>query len=122
MLPEDMVGIYAASQVAYCPSVFESFHIASGEALCCGCSVVAARSDSLAAFQWFAQDGAGTLASKDDTEGHLNALKEELASWESGHRNPESIALLWGGRLHADRVAAQAAGFLEGKDIDHRDP
>lgn len=119
MLPEDMVGIYAASQVAYCPSVFESFHIASGEALCCGCTVVAARSDSLAAFQWFARDGAGTLASKDDTEGHLKALMEELASWDSGHRNPENIARLWGGRLHADRVAAQAAGFLEGNDLDH---
>ncbi|MEI6676344.1 MAG: glycosyltransferase [Verrucomicrobiota bacterium] len=114
MLPEDMVEVYAASQVSYCPSAYESFHIASGEALCCGCSVVSARSGSLAAFQWFADDGVGTLAAVDDAEGHVLALEKELVLWQLGQRNPEQISRVWGERLHAERVAHRVIELADG--------
>lgn len=105
MLPLEMVEVYAESQVSYCPSAFESFHIASGEALCCGCSVVASRSASLAAFQWFAEEEVATLATMDDAEGHVQALDNELNLWARGQRNPERISRVWCDRLHAERVA-----------------
>ena len=105
MQPGDMVAVYAASQVSYCPSAFESFHIASGEALCCGCSVVAARSPSLAAFPWFEEEEGGTLSAKDDTAGHVDAICIELQHWQAGERNATAIAELWQSRLHADKVA-----------------
>ena len=117
MLPQDMVEIYCASQVSYCPSAYESFHIASGEALCCGCSVVSARSVSLAAFQWFADDGVATLAVKDDAEGHVQALEKELEYWQRGQRNAEQISRDWCDRLHADRVAARVIELATGAII-----
>jgi glycosyltransferase involved in cell wall biosynthesis len=111
MLPEDMVAVYAASQVSYCPSAFESFHIASGEALCCGCSVVAARSLSLASFPWFADEGCGTLAAEDEADAHLAAICRELELWESGQRSAEAIASRWQARLHADKVAGNILNY-----------
>ncbi len=121
MLPKEMVEIYAASQVSYCPSAYESFHIASGESLCCGCSVVAARSASLAAFQWFADEGVATLAAKDDLDGHLQALEKELECWQRGQRNPEQISRVWCERLHADRVAERIAGMAASLDLNDKD-
>jgi glycosyltransferase involved in cell wall biosynthesis len=114
MLPAEMVGVYATSQVAYCPSAYESFHIASGEALCCGCSVVAARSASLASFQWFADDGVATLAAQDDAEAHVQALEQELESWDRWQRSPERISRVWRDRLHADHVATRVLELAAG--------
>ena len=112
MQPQEMVEVYATSQISYCSSAYESFHIASGEALCCGCSLVASRSASLAAFQWFADDGVATLAATDDAGEHVQALEEELEFWRCGQRTPERISRVWCDRLHAERVAARAASFV----------
>jgi len=97
--------ILGESQVLYSSSAFESFGIAAAEALCCGCSVVAGRSVSMASFEWFVSEDAGVLAASDDLAGHLQALKDELESWERGQRNPTRISQTWCGRLHADEVA-----------------
>ena len=107
MRPEDLVDVYRRSQVLYCPSAFESFHIAGGEALCCGCSVVAARSPSLAAFPWFTGDGSGSLADTDDGAGHVAALRRELALWEADGGRGAGISACWSERLHADRIAGR---------------
>jgi hypothetical protein len=100
-----LAEILMQSQVFYSPSAFESFGIAAAEALCSGCSVVAGRSVSMAGFEWFASEASGTLAARDDAAGHILALKNELADWQRGGRNPEQTAEIWCERLHADKVA-----------------
>ena len=102
-----LAEILRSSEIFYSPSAFESFGIAAGEALSSGCSVVAGRSPSMASFEWFVSEESGALAATDDVLGHLDGLKNELAAWEQGLRNPVSISKVWSGRLHADRIAAQ---------------
>jgi hypothetical protein len=104
---DELAEILCQSQVFYSPSAFESFGIAAAEALCSGCSVVAGRSVSLASFEWFVAEKSGTLARKDDLEGHLQTLKRELDDWESGLRNPLAITEIWMARMHAERVATR---------------
>ncbi len=112
-LPGEVVGLFDVAQVSYCPSAFESFHIASAEALCCGCSVVGGRSVSLASFEWFTGEGDGRLAASDDAEGHAGAILDELTAWSAGERDPGIISQRWSSRLHAPRVAEQVLGLFE---------
>ena len=100
-----LAEILQASQVFYSPSAYESFGIAAGEALCCGCSVVAGRSISMASFEWFVSMNSGRLAIRDDAMGHHQALREELACWDQGHREVNIISKAWGNHLHAGEVA-----------------
>lgn len=120
-----LADLMARSQVFYSPSAFESFGIAAAEALCCGCSVVAGGSVSMASFEWFVSANSGRLGTSDDVQGHAAALTAELRDWEQGGRDPAAIAAIWGPRLHADQVAARIAGLVEahlspGRDV--RDP
>ena len=110
---EELVGLFDVSQVFYSSSACESFGIAAAEALCSGCSVVAGRSVTMAAFEWFASENSGQLAPSDDAQGHAEALLGELGSWETGNRDPVGISETWAGRLHADRVARM---ILESKN------
>jgi hypothetical protein len=95
------------SQVFYSPSAFESFGIAAGEALCAGCSVVAERSLSMAAFEWFVSANSGTLAEDGDAAAHVRAVQTELDAWANGARIPADIARYWGERLNATQVATK---------------
>ena len=102
---EEIRRLLLAARVLYCPSAYESFHIASAEALCCGCSVVAADMPTLASVRWFVSRDSGTLAATDDANGHLEALVRELSLWETGGRDPMTISDIWTEILHADKVA-----------------
>lgn len=102
---EEIRRLLLAARVLYCSSAYESFHIASAEALCCGCSVVAADIPTLASFRWFVSRDSGTLAVIDDANGHLDALERELSLWETGGRDPMAISRTWVATLHADKVA-----------------
>ncbi|MCX8495638.1 MAG: glycosyltransferase [Akkermansiaceae bacterium] len=106
-----LATILRHSQVFYSPSAYESFGIAAGEALCCGCSVVAKHSVSMATFDWFVSKDSGRLAATDDTQGHLRALEKELTCWEQGHRSPSAISDTWCAILHANRVAGKVLNF-----------
>jgi glycosyltransferase involved in cell wall biosynthesis len=103
--PGEIARRMRGAQVVYCSSAHESFHITSGEGLCCGCSVVAARLPSLSSFEWFVSDASGTLSDDDSVAGHVRALKQELAAWEAKFRHPQRIAEIWSARLHAGNVA-----------------
>jgi glycosyltransferase involved in cell wall biosynthesis len=100
-----LVEVLRSSRVFYSPSAFESFGIAAAEALCCGCSVVAGRSVSMASFEWFVSENSGVLAVPDDAAGHIRSLEQELGAWDQNLREPEKIAQIWGERLHAGSVA-----------------
>jgi glycosyltransferase involved in cell wall biosynthesis len=103
---ETLLALLRESTIFYSPSAFESFGIAAGEALCCGCSVVAGQSPSMASFEWFVQDQSGRLATDDTASGHATALLKEMNSWVRSARNAHKISAIWGDRLHADKVAA----------------
>jgi hypothetical protein len=99
------------SQVFYSPSAFESFGIAAGEALCAGCSVVAERSLSMAAFEWFVSANSGSLADDCDAAAHVRAVQTELDAWANGARIPADIARYWGERLNATQVATKISAL-----------
>lgn len=101
----EIAPLFQTSQVALCTSNHESFHIASAEALCCGCSVVAPDLPELPSLKWFVGQNSGRLASR-TPEALAQAVQEELKIWAGQKRNPEKISSEWGARLHADRVAA----------------
>lgn len=111
-------ALFVRSMVFYSPSAFESFGIAAAEALCCGCSVVAAESVSMASFEWFVTDDSGKLATKDCPEGHVDALQAELSEWERGSRDPRRISAIWGSRLHADQVAHMVKLLVEEQEFE----
>ena len=93
------------AKISLCSSAYESFHIASGEALCSGCSVVGVDSAMTSSLSWFTGDGSGSLSNSLDAVGLAGALGKEISAWESGQRDPEAISLQWRGRLHAVEVA-----------------
>lgn len=107
----EIAPLLQTSQVALCTSNHESFHIASAEALCCGCSVVAPDLPELPSLKWFVGESSGRLASR-TPENLAQAVLDELSLWAHQKRNPKTISSEWGARLHADRVAALILDFF----------
>lgn len=107
MTTAGIVQVLQRSRVSYCPSAFESFHIASAEALCAGCTLVSSRSICLPSFEWFLSEGDGSFARSDDADGHAAAVIDEMDAWEAGERNPWEAGERWARRLHAPEVARQ---------------
>jgi len=103
-VPHDRLpDFYRKSAIMLTTSFYESFHIASAEALCCGCSVVGdARIPSM---PYMAGSVSGTVYSIPTTGNVADALLTEMDSWDSGDRNPDHIGAWWTARLHPDRVA-----------------
>jgi hypothetical protein len=110
---DELAEILAVSRIFYGPSAYESFGIAAAEALCSGCSVVAERSVSMSAFDWFVSESSGRLADEDTPSSHLAALQKELNDWDRKIRDPGAISATWCTRLHADHVARQVVEMVE---------
>jgi glycosyltransferase involved in cell wall biosynthesis len=108
---DELAEILRESQVFYSSSAFESFGIAAAEALCSGCSIMAGRSVSMAAFEWFVSENSGRLAEEDDVGGHVDTLRQELDAWSAGLRSAGQISAAWQERLHADKVAGRILDF-----------
>ena len=102
---------YSTSRILLCASRFESFHIASAEAVCCGCSVVVGKHPLLASTSWFTIHGSGTLAKSRNRKDLGAALCHEAIQWENGQRLPHQIATFWSEKLHASRVAKVLAAW-----------
>ena len=107
------------ARIFYSPSAFESFGIAAGEALCSGCSVVAARSPSMASFEWFVSKDSGRLAPHDGIQWHVDALRQELATWNAGQRNPLTISRHWQHELAAPNVASRVLVLKAAHETSH---
>ncbi len=97
--------VYKQAKIIVCTSRYESSHIVSGEALCCGCSVVTPnRPKPLRDVLWYTTKNSGTISAEDTPESLAEALRHELQLWESGHRDPQAIAHAWQPHFHADKV------------------
>lgn len=101
----DLRTKYATSRILLCASRYESFHIASAEAICCGCSVVVARHPLLASTAWFATRNSGTLAKYRTVASLSEALQGEVMAWGEGRRDAMRISMEWSEVLHAHQVA-----------------
>lgn len=95
---EQLAHLLQRCRISLCTSYHESFHLATAEALCCGCSFVG--DVRISSFPFFASSGAGTL-SCDLAERHLaDALFAEIQLWENGQRDPSGISQFWTHMLH----------------------
>ena len=112
-LPNDeLAPLLANARISLCSSFHESFHIASFEAACCGCTIVALQSPDLPALQHLAKDN-GTLAIEEQPMAFADALMTEADLWDSGKRNSLESSVRWQQQVHADRVARQCVGLLQ---------
>jgi glycosyltransferase involved in cell wall biosynthesis len=94
---------YQESQILLCTSYQESFHIAAGEALCCGCSVVG--DVRISSMPYFCSASSGTVSCDLSVNNLGDALNSEIDAWRRGERDPIQISRTWTARLHPERVA-----------------
>ena len=104
-------AFYGESQIFLCASRYESFLIAAGEALCCGCSVVG--DARIASMPYLTGLGSGTVSCDCSLDNLGDAVMAEINAWQSGERDPAQIGRAWQARLHADRVAAAILKLVE---------
>lgn len=97
--------IVERARIALCTSANESFHIASAEAVCAGCSVVGLKSPFIAFLSYLADEGCATLAQEDSLDSFVDALDTEARAWDAGERDPAHISAMWKPRLHAPATA-----------------
>lgn len=115
MSRDELVDLFQQSQVFYSPSAYESFGIAAAESLCCGCSVVASKSVSMSAFEWFVSEKSGCLAFANQVPEHVAAIQSELQAWDCGERDANLIAQRWSPRLLSSRVAQEVISTIDSR-------
>ena len=104
-------ALYGESQIMLCSSRFESFFIAGGEAVCCGCSVVG--DARIASMPYLTGLASGTTSCDSSPDNLRDAVMAEISAWQSGERDPVQISRAWQGRLHPDRVAGAFLKLLD---------
>ena len=81
------------SKIFFLPSRWESFSIASAEALCEGCSTVGTPLESL---HFLSMQGfSGTTAPLFDKKAIFSALLQDSIKWDNGDYYPQKIAEFW---------------------------
>lgn len=108
---EQVLKILEEAKISIALTRHESFHIATGEALCCGCSIVTYHSVMLPSMEYFMGNGDGTMAKSCNPADILQALDIEVDRWNSGNRDPFRISAFWQKRLHASNVALAVAAL-----------
>lgn len=108
---EEVLKILEEAKISVALTRHESFHIATGEALCCGCSIVTYPSLMLPSMEYFMGNGDGTMAKSCSPTDILQALDIEVDRWNSGYRDPFRISAFWQKRLHASNVALAVASL-----------
>ncbi len=92
----ELVNAYRKARISLCTSLAEGCHIASCEALCCGCSVVTpSRPRFLDNVMWYTTKQSGRIANGDTPDLLAHTLAEELSAWEKGERSAPHIATTW---------------------------
>lgn len=100
----ELPSVYQKAMVSYCSSLSEGTHIASAEALCCGCSVAVPPRATLSTVQWYTTKQSGAVAEQDTPESLAKAIKAELCAWKRGERDAVQIANAWQNVFHADKA------------------
>jgi glycosyltransferase involved in cell wall biosynthesis len=108
---EQLAVEYSRSKIYLMVSRYESFCIAAGEALCCGCSVVG--SCAVPSSYYFAETQSGHVAETRTSKAFLKTLDQEVECWTKGERNPEAIASVSRKRMGSHAVAQATLALLE---------
>lgn len=95
------------AKISLCTSRYESFHIASGEALLCGCSIVAPQSPCLPSLPYFIDGCRSGQLSEDNPDALADAVLAELNVWKARERDPVQIAQIWRERIASDAVVRE---------------
>ena len=109
--PELQQALCAAT-ISLCTSRYESFHIVSGEALLCGCTVVGPRSPLLPSLDYFSDGGDSGRLSENTIQALAETLLAELDAWRQGLRAPAAIAGIWRERIAASAVVSRIERLL----------
>lgn len=102
--------LLARSNILFASSRYESFHLAAGEALCSGCSVVLP--SCIPTAEWFASEKSGTISTAPAAPEMLQALRAEASAWDAGLRDAHAIAACWRARLDPETQARQILRLL----------
>lgn len=100
----EIARVLRRARISLCTSLTESFHAASAQALCCGCSVVGPDTPDLPSMRWFAVEPFGRTGRR-KASSLARAVASEMESWDAGERSPVDISAHWSKALHAPRVA-----------------
>jgi len=111
--PERIAAILNTAKISLCTSLTESFHIASGEALCCGASIVSYKSPFLSSFPFLTSHDSGTLAPDNSSVSIADALANEAMQWKSKKRSPIVISEYWNPLLHEINVAQKIINLFD---------
>lgn len=100
---EKVEGILKGAKILFVPSRWESFSIASAEALCSGCSIVGTPAEAL---RYFSMQGfSGSISATFDKEAIFAALLQDALKWDNDEYNPEKTASFWRPILDRKSVA-----------------
>ena len=102
--------LLAGSNILFASSRYESFHLAAGEALCGGCSVVLP--SCIPTAEWFASQNSGTVAPTPTVKEMTRALHAEAIHWDEGRRDGHAIASYWRTRLDPEVQAREILRLL----------
>jgi glycosyltransferase involved in cell wall biosynthesis len=92
-----------SAKMLFVPSRWESFSIASAEALCTGCSIVGTPAEAL---RYFSMQGfSGSISATFDKKAIFAALLQDAIKWDNGEYNPEKTAAFWKPILNRKSVA-----------------
>ena len=111
---EELLQALTQIQVLFLPSNFESFSYAAGEALTEGATLAVA---PFSAASYFTQNGRfGTVSTGFHPRQLLTAVTDELARWDRGLRDAQSIATYWTRELNVDRICRQYQALFDRSD------
>jgi hypothetical protein len=100
---EKIKSILMNAKIFFVPSRWESFSIASAEALCEGCSIAGTPLESL---HYLSMQGfSGTTASLFDKVAIFSALLQDSVKWDNYEYDPQKIADFWRPILDRKSVA-----------------
>lgn len=105
------------ASISLCTSMRESFHIASGEALCSGASVVGPDIEELPGLKWFTKNDSGSLAPR-TARGLAEGVASELRAWGQGKRDPQKISESWTPVLHSSQVVRNILNLFDSRGSD----
>lgn len=107
----ELRNLLCSSRILVCSSRYESFHMASTEALCCGCSIVAGRLPFLPSFRLFISWQSGRVADYSEI-GLANGIQGEIAAWEKNQRNARDISEHGVALFHPAQVASRLINLI----------
>lgn len=108
----DLVPSYNRAMIGFWSSRGEGQIGAGAQALCFGCSVVAANTGTLSCFHDYVSRESGRLALSSNSQDMAEALSLEAKAWEDGERNPDRISRVWHAEFSVTNIARKALSLL----------